>query len=144
MRLKYQTAIATFIQFISLVFLNVGTGAVSIISTCHSNGSDCVSNTLVSLIFFILITIWFAFVWILGYAAQEQRSRRLSQALIVAEICIAVVALFDIKHRSNVLGLITSIIDLGLSVWVMLLAYRIVRSGGGRIVTPQRARQTKK
>ncbi len=141
MKLKYQTAIATFIQFITLAFLNIGTGAVSVITTCRANNGNCVSNLLVSLIFFILITLWFAFVWILGYAAQEQRSKRLAQALIVAETFIAIFALFDIKHHSDPLSLATSIIDLCLSAWVISLSYRLMKAGGGRIVAKQRPRQ---
>jgi hypothetical protein len=141
MRLKYQTAIATFIQFITLAFLNIGTGAVSVVSTCRANNGNCVSNLLVSLIFFILITLWFAFVWVLGYAAQEHRSKRLAQALIVAEALIAIFALFDIKHHSDPLSLLTSFIDLCLSGWVISLAYRLMKAGGGRIVAKQSTRQ---
>lgn len=144
MRLKYETAIATLIQFIVLVFLNIGTGTVSVITTCHDNNGDCVSNMIVSLIFFLLITLWFGFIWILGYTAQERRSRRLAQALIIAEVMVVVVALFNARHHTDPLSLITSLIDFGLGIWVIMLAYRLMKAGGARIVTKQRPRQQPK
>lgn len=143
MRLKYETAIATLIQFVALTLLNVGTGAVSVVSTCHDSNGDCVSNLIVSLIFFILLALWFACIWVLGYAAQERRSKRLAQLLIITELLVAVVALFNAKHHTDPLSLATSIIDFCLAVWVITLAYRLIKSGGGRIVTRQRSRSRK-
>jgi hypothetical protein len=138
MKLTYQTSIATLIQFIALVILNIGTGAVSVISDCNKNNGGCVSNLLVSLIFFMLITLWFGAIWILGYHAQERRNKRLAQLLIVAECCIAVVALFNIKHHNNWLSLCTSVLDFCLCIWVITLAFRLIKSGGGRIVVKHR------
>jgi hypothetical protein len=141
MKLKYQTAIATLIQFIALVILNVGTGAESVVSTCHDGNGDCVSNLIVSLIYFLLLAVWFGFIWILGYEAQEKRSKRLAQALIIAEMFVAIVALFNAKHHTDPFSLITSLVDFGMSLWVMLLAYRLIRADGGRIVTKQQSRK---
>lgn len=149
MKLTYETAIATLIQFVTLTLLNVANGLNSVISTCHSSGSDCISNMIVSLIFFLLTAAWFAFVWVLGYSAQERRSRRLAQLLIAAEALIALVAFFNAKHHTDWLSLATSIIDLGLSLWIITLAWRLMKSGGGRVVTQksrprQRPRSTTK
>lgn len=141
MALKYETAIATFVQFVTLTLLNVGTGTVSVISTCHQGNGDCVSNLIVSLIFFILLSLWFCCVWILGFAAQSRRSKRLAQALIAVEVAIAVVALFNAKHHTDPLSLVTSLTDFALSIWVIILAIRLIKSGGGRIVTHQRSRR---
>lgn len=140
MRLKYETAIATLIQFVVLTLLNVGTGAESVVGSCRGGNPDCVSNMIVSLIFFLLLAGWFGFVWVLGYAAQERRSKRLAQLLILAEVAIAMVALFNAKHHPDPLSLATSVIDFFLSLWVIILAYRLMRSGGGRIVSHQRPR----
>ena len=140
MKLKYETAVATLIQFVTMSILNVATGTVSVVSTCHNSSSDCVSNLLVSLIFFLLIVGWFAAVWVLGYAAQERRSKNLAYALIGAELLIALVALFNAKHHTDTLSLITSLIDLALAIWVISLAIRLIRAKGGRIVSKQRAR----
>jgi hypothetical protein len=144
MKLKYETAIATLIQFVALTVLNVGTGADSIITTCHSHGSDCLSNTIVSLIFFLLAAAWFGFVWVLGYAAQERRSKRLSQLLIIVELMIGVVALFNAKHHTDILSLLTSLTDLALVVWVISLAFRLMRADGGRITTKTRPRKRRR
>ena len=141
MKLTYQTSIATFIQFIALFFLNIGTGAVSVVSKCTDQSGDCISNLLVSLIFFMLITFWFGFIWILGYTAQERRSKKLAQLLIACEILIALVALFNAVHRTDPLSLATSLIDFGLSIWVIVLAYRLMNAHGGRIVSKQKTQK---
>ena len=146
MKLTYETAIATFVQFVALSLLNIANGTNSVITTCRSDGSNCVSNLIVSLIFFLLVTGWFAAVWLLGYMAQERRSRRLAQLLIIVEACVALVALFNAKHHTDALSLATSLIDLALAIWVITLAYRLMRAGGGRVVvtrslTRQRHRQ---
>lgn len=141
MVLRYETAIATLIQFVTITLLNVGTGAVSIVSTCHDSSGDCVSNLIVSLIFFLLVAVWFAAVWVLGYAAQERRSKRLAQILILVEVAIAIIALFNAKHHTDMLSLTTSLVDVALSAWVIILAFRLMRAGGGRVVSRQRSRK---
>ncbi len=50
---------------------------------------------------------------------------------------------FNVRHHNNVLNLFTSLVDLALAAWVILLAFRLIRAGGGRVVTKQRARQRK-
>jgi hypothetical protein len=140
-KLTYQTAVATLIQFIILSFLGMANGANSVITTCRHDGGDCVSNLLVSIIFFILTAIWFGAVWLLGYLAQERRNRRLAQLLICAELLIALIAFFNAKHHTDILSLLTSLADLALALWIITLAFRLMRSGGGRVVTKQRARR---
>jgi hypothetical protein len=137
MRLRYQTAIATIIQFVSITILNIATGLNSVITTCSNKNtsSDCTSNLLVSLIFFLLTAGWFAAIWALGFASQSKRSRQLARLLIIVELGVALVALFNIKHHTDILSLITSIIDLSLSVWVMYLAYNLSKAKGGRLST---------
>lgn len=141
MKLTYETGIATLIQFITLSLLNIATGTNSVVTTCRHSGGDCVSNLIVSMIFFILVAGWFAAVWLLGYMAQERRSRRLAQLLIAAEAFIALIALFNAKHRTDALSLVTSLIDLILAIWIITLAFRLMRAGGGRVVTGTRTRQ---
>ncbi len=144
MKFKYETAVITMVQFIVLSLLGIANALNSIVSTCHSTHGDCVSNLIVSLIFFILTVVWFGFVWILGYNAQERRSHRLAWLLIAAEIFIAMIALFNAKHHTDMLGLGTSVVDLFLAIWVISLAFRLVRAGGGRVVTKQRPRQRRR
>lgn len=144
MRFKYETAVITLVQFILLSLLGIANGLNSIVSTCRTDHGDCVSNTIVSLIFFLLTAGWFAFIWVLGYSAQERRSRRLAQVLIAAEAFIALIALFNAQHHTDILGLVTSVIDLVLAVWIITLAWRLMRAGGGRIVVKQRPRQRRR
>lgn len=98
------------------------------------------SNLLVSIIFFILVAVWFGLIWLLGWAAQDRRSKRLAQLLICAEVLIAMVAYFNAKNHPDLLSLITSIVDLVLAIWIIYLAIRLIRSGGGRVVARQRRR----
>lgn len=144
MKFKYETGIITLVQFILLSLLGIANGLNSIVTTCHASGRDCISNTIVSLIFFIITTAWFAFIWILGYTAQERRSRRLAQALIAAEAMIALIAFFNARHHTDWLSLSTSLIDLILAVWVITLAIRLMRSGGGRVVAKQHGRRRRR
>lgn len=143
MKLTYQTGVATLIQFITLSFLGIANGANSVVTTCRHDGTNCVSNLIVSLIFFILTAAWFGVVWILGYTAQERRSRRLAQLLIAAEAFIALIALFNAKHHTDILSLVTSLFDLVLAIWIISLAIRLMRTGSARVVTKRRSRQRK-
>lgn len=145
MRLKYETGVATLIQFVTLSALNIATGIGSVVDGCRAEEGDCLGNALLSLVFYVLIASWFGFVWFLGYTAQARRSKRLAQLLIGAELAILAVASFNIRlNRSNdgdILSLATSLIDVILALWVIFLAYRLMRSGGGRITGRQRRRR---
>ena len=142
MKLTYETGTATLIQFIALSLLNLANGANSVVTTCTREGSDCVSNLLVSIIFYILAVIWFGFLWVLGFAAQDRRSKRLAQVLIGAELFVVMIAYFNARHHSDFLSLATSVIDLVLASWVIFLAFRLMRAKGGRVVVrPRRQRR---
>jgi hypothetical protein len=139
MLFKYQIAVITLVQFITLSLLGIANALNSIITTCVAH-DECISNAIVSTIFFMLTAAWFAFIWILGYSAQERRSKKLILALICAEGMVALIALFNAKHHTDFLGLSTSIIDFFLAAWVILLALRLGKAGGSRVVAPQRGR----
>jgi purine-cytosine permease-like protein len=146
MRLKYQTGTGTLIQLIVLGLLNIATGLQSIIATCHHDSTNCISNTLTSAIFYILTVGWYAVLVVIGAGAQERRSRRLAQLLICAEALTALVALFNIKlgahYHNGFLSLITSFADLVLSIWIITLAWRLMRAGPARVVNRPRQRKT--
>lgn len=135
MKLRYETGIATLIQFIVLSILNIINGLNSVITTCRAGTNDCISNMLVSIIFYMLVVGWFAFIWLLGFTAQDKRNRRMAQILIAAEALVALVAFFNAKHHPDFFSLITSLVDLALALWVIFLAWRLMKSGGGRVVT---------
>ncbi len=139
MKLKYETGIATMIQLIVLGLLNILTGISSTVSSCRQD--DCLGSVFINFIFYVVLVGWFAFLAGLGYAAQQRRGKRLAQALIAAEALVALVALFDVKHHNDILGLITSLADLTLSIWIITLAFRLMRSGGKRITTNGRHRK---
>lgn len=137
MKISYETGTATLIQFMVLGILNLATSLNSIISACHS-GKDCMTQAIVTPIYYILLTGWFASLWVLGYFAQERRSKWLARLLICAEGLVAIVALFNAKHHVDFIGLVTSIADLILAAWVILVAFRLMLSGGNRVVSHSR------
>lgn len=146
MKLTYQTGIATLIQFLVLSLLTLVSQLVSAVSSCHKDGGNCITNVITSIIFYILVAVAFGTIWLIGYAAQSRRSKRLTQLLICIEGVIALGALFSIKvsvHQasSNIFVLIVSFAILLLAVWIISLAFRLMRAGGGRVVTRQRGRR---
>lgn len=138
-KLTYETGTATLIQFITLGMLNILTGLDSVVQTCRHDGSNCLENVFTSFVFYILIVAWFGIVCVIGYAAEQKRSRRLAQILICAEVLIALVAFFNIRlnlrYHNGFLGLFTSLADLILAIWVIMLAWRLMKAGSGRVVT---------
>jgi hypothetical protein len=142
MAVKYQTGISTLAQFVSVTVLNLITLVSSSIQSCV-HGSSCLGDTSINLLYFLVLSAWFAFIWMLGFTAQDRRSKRLAQLLIGAEAIIFLAALLDAKHHPDILGLITSIIDGALAAWTILLAWRLMRSNGGRVTTRARRRPTK-
>lgn len=143
MKLTYQTSVATLIQFITLSFLGIANGVNSIIATCRNDTPNCTSNMVVSLVFFVITAGWFGIIWMLGYLAQERRSKRLAQLLIAVEAFVGLIAFFNARHYTDALGLATSLIDLMLAIWIITLAFRLMRSNGKRI-TKKRHRKPQK
>ncbi len=143
MRLTYETGTATLIQFIVLGILNIADALQSIITTCNHSGGDCVGNLLSSIIFYFLIVIWFGIILMIGFAAQQGRSKRLARLVIFAELAVIVVAAYNIKldhfgFHNGILSLITSCVDIFIAAWVVSLAYRLTKASGRRVVKRQR------
>lgn len=145
MKLTYETGTATLIQFIVLGLMNILTGLDSVVQTCRHDSTNCLENVLTSFVFYLLIIAWFGIVCVIGFFAQHRRSRRLAQLLILAEILIAFVAFFNIKlnlkYHNGILSLMTSAADLILAIWIITLAYRLMRSGAGRVKVKARVRK---
>lgn len=148
MKLTYETGTATLIQFITLGILNILTGLDSVVQTCRHDSTNCLENIFTSFVFYLLIVTWFGIVCVIGYAAEQKRSRRLAQLLILAEILIAFVAFFNIRlslrYHNSLLSLFTSAADLILAIWIISLAFRLMRAGSGRVVVKQRKRRPRK
>jgi hypothetical protein len=145
-KLTYQTAVVSLVQFITLTVLGVPNAIVSIVTTCHADNGDCVSNSLVSLIYFLLTAAWFGIILFLGYTAQKRRSGKIAVLLIGSEfLTLAVAGFVNFPHDSNFLDKGTSLIDALLSLWVIYLAFRLIMARGGRIVnTSGRMRRRRK
>ncbi|HEY1644913.1 MAG TPA: hypothetical protein VGF75_00830 [Candidatus Saccharimonadales bacterium] len=134
-RLTYQTAAVSLAQFIVINILGVPNTIINIISTCHNDNSNCVSNMIVSLVFYIMTAVWFLIVVLVAYASQKKRSRQFAVILGGLEfITLIVSGYIDFPHDSNVLSKLTSLIDALLSVWIIYLALRLFISGNRRMV----------
>jgi hypothetical protein len=134
-------------QFLVMVLLNFVAAIVGGIGSCRDASStyDCVSGVGIELLYVILLAVWFGFVWVLAYAAQDRRDHRLAIILMGAEGMILAVSLFNAQHYPNILGLIISLADASFAVWVIWLAFKLTRAKGGRITTtPKRRRPSSK
>jgi hypothetical protein len=144
-KLTYQTGIGTLIQFILLSFLTLGSQVVSVVTTCTSDGGNCIGNLLTSVIFYILVAVVFGSIWLIGLWAQDQRSKRLALLLLGIEGMIALVSLFSLKlslhDHKNVFGLIASFSIFLMACWIMLLAYRLMKAEGRRVAAGGRRRR---
>lgn len=144
LKLKYETGIATSIQFIVVTFFNIINGIASSINQCTNGNNDCVGNIVLSLLYFLVISIWFGGLWLAGFAAQDRRSKRISQILIAGELMVLLVSLFDLTHHNpSAMGKITSFVDAILAFWVTLLAFRLMTAKGGRVRPRNRKRPIK-
>ncbi|CAN5192406.1 hypothetical protein BH09PAT3_BH09PAT3_1480 [soil metagenome] len=141
MKLTYQTGIAALIHLAVITLFNVINGVHSSVAQCTNGSSDCVGNIITSMLYFMVLTFWFSFLWILAAAAQDRRSRKLAFVLIGAEGMVILVSLFNAQHHNNLLGLSTSLVDAILATWVALLAVRIFIAGGGRVTGSSRSRR---
>ena len=142
MKLRYETGTATLIQFLAIMLLGFVGGIAGVIEQCRDEAvAGCVQDSVVSLMYVLLLAGWFGFIAMLGYAAQDQRSHRLAKVLMAAEFMVLVIALFNAKHFPNALGLVTSLVDAGLAGWIIVLAFRLNRAKGGRITAKPRQRR---
>jgi len=137
-KLKYETSIVTFIQFITMSLLYFLINIGSIITNCSGHSYNCVSNSISSITFSIITILAFSMVWLLGYFVQNRRNRRLAVLLIVIESGIFIVELLDAHNFPNILSLFTSLLDALLALWVITLAVRLYLAKGGRIVSRNR------
>jgi preprotein translocase subunit SecG len=142
MHLRYETGVATLVQFIIATAFSFLNGIVAIIGGCHGKSTtDCVSNSLLSLIVIILVVFYFGAVLALGYVAQERRSTNLARLLIAVELFTALVFLFDATHSPEILERITNFVSFLIAIWVIILAWRLSRAKGARIVKSRSRRR---
>lgn len=145
MRFKYQTSYATFLQFVVVVLLSLLNDLINIISTCHSKSDQCISNTIPSVILFILTAGWFAIIMLMGYYVQLKRDRKLTVVLIGAELVIlAVAAYINFPHEKGLTNKFTSLVDAGFAIWVIYLSINIFLANKKRIVKPLPIRKPKR
>ena len=141
MKLTYQTGIAALIHLAVISVFNVANGVNSSVQRCTNGSSDCIGNIITNMLYFMVITFWFTFLWILAAAAQDRRSRKLAFLLIGAELMVIAVSLFNAQNHNDYLGLTTSLVDATLAAWVAFLAARLFISGGGRVTGSSRGRR---
>lgn len=142
-KLKYETGIAATIQFITITVLNIIGGISSTVNQCSTTGGSCFSDVFLSLVYFLILTIWFGALWAMGMAAQEKRKKNLALLLIGGELFVALISLYMFTHHtSSLISKISGLIGLVLSLWVAYLALRLLRARGGRIRPRKRLTHT--
>ncbi len=142
MHLTHETSRATLIQLMIIGLMNIINTIASIVSHCtHSNG-QCAINMLTSTVLYIGIIVSLIIIAAFGYLAQSKRTKNSVRILIVAELIVFFISAVNIKFgmASHVggLSLFTNFFALVLSVWVITLAFRLKRAGGGRVVNRRR------
>lgn len=96
---------------------------------------------LATTLLFLLTAFFFGAIWVLGFTVQERRSNRLAYLLIMIEAMVLLVSAFNASNHHHVISLLASVANSLLSIWVMLLAFRLIRAKGGRIVASERTRR---
>lgn len=131
--LRYQTGTASFIQLAVVVLLVVINNLLTLIDSCRS-GSECAVTALFSMVFIFMTFLWFFVLSAIGYAAEERRSRNLAYLLIAGQLATMAVAYGFFKHPANWFGMLSALIVLILAGWVIVLAWRLSKAKGKRIV----------
>ena len=139
MKLRYETAITTFIQLALMSFLIIVGGVIDTIKECQDGARSCLASSFLWLVMLIFGASFFVFLSALGYFAQAKRSRRLAILLIFAELGVAGICFKLLTNPSSVLSGLGSFAMLGLALWTIVLAYRLMQAKGGRIVAKPRA-----
>src|SRR5579862_1686611 len=142
MTLTHQTSVATFIQFVIVSLFTIVTQLVTTVNGCRKESvSNCLGDLTVAIIFYIFVAVVFGAVWLIGYMAQDKRSKRWTQLLLCVEGFFALLALFSIKLNTSsrsFLGSIASFVMLLLSVWIISLALRLLKAGNQRVTRRRR------
>lgn len=135
MKLRYQTGAVTLMQFAVVTIFALLTQLGPSIGDCIKSRGDCTNEVMSSLAYVVLLGVWLIFVSVIGYAAQDRRNKRMAQLLIACEGLIGLIALFNARHFPSFVGLIASLTNLAFAVLAVYLAWNIIRSDGGRIVS---------
>lgn len=134
-RITHETTSATVVQFILGSVVAFIATANSIITSCYGNsGTDCVSNTFVSLLLLLFIVIAYGVLIGIGYLAQAKRHSWLALLLIGLEGCAGVFFLFDAKQSLDLIDRVMNALALLLAIWVAYVAFQLYRARGARIV----------
>lgn len=133
MKLRYETSITTFAQLAVVSLFVIVSGVIATIKECE-DASSCVASSFVWMVILLLVAAWFTGLTALGYLAQTKRSARLAKVLIVAELGVAAICFKLATNPSSILGAFGSIIIGALAIWTIVLAYRLTKAKGGRIV----------
>ncbi|MCL4357584.1 hypothetical protein M1512_01660 [Patescibacteria group bacterium] len=132
-KLRYETGIATTVQFIFLTLLYVVDGANKSVSQCVNGNGGCLSNIFIQIVLFVFITFCFGVLWLVGFAAQDRRSKRLAQLLIAGEGLVFLVGLYEFYKHSSIIGGAIGLVEFVSALWIIWLAFRLILARGGRV-----------
>ena len=120
-------------QLIGVVLLVIINNIIILIESCKS-APECAAAAMFSLFFVVSTAVWFGFLSMIGYKAEEQRSHKAAYALIVGEVATAAAAYGFFSNPGGFFGKLSAFLVLVSCGWVVYLAWRLARARGGRIV----------
>lgn len=123
------------VQLLTIGIMNIISGASSSTVQCIGNGSNCANSVILSIIFIVLITIWYLILWVLALIVEAKRQKRLAQLLFLAEFAILPIALFDLFKQKDLSlpSYITNILYIVFLLWVNYSLLKIIKYGNRRM-----------
>jgi len=133
--LTYETGNATTIQFLAVNIINLISSGYDTVQKCTTPGNgSCIGSMIPNLFLFIALAIFFGVIWLIGFIVQDRRSTKIAILLILAELLVLLIGLFDLIHnKTGFLGILLSISEIATAIWIIYLASRLIRARGGRV-----------
>jgi len=134
-KLPHETGSATTIQFITVTGLNLISSGYSTVQKCTTPGNgSCIGSMIPNLFLFIALAIMFGVIWLIGFIVQDRRSTKVAILLILAELLVLIIGLFDLMHnKTSIFGILLSLVEILSAIWIIYLASRLIRARGGRV-----------
>jgi hypothetical protein len=128
---KINVTHAAFAQAVILIIVAAINGVYSGLSSCLSaNKADCAVNSVMAVILVLLMIAWFGFLAALAYAAWVRRTTPIIVMFIGAEFITCGLSLFDLKLQDSWVGILTSLIFLIVSLFVLYTSYFLFKLRG--------------
>lgn len=128
---KINVTHAAFAQAVILIVVAAINGIYSGLNSCLSaDKTDCAVNSVMAVILTLLAIAWFGFLAAVAYAAWVRRTTTIIVMFIGLELITCGLSLFDLKLQDSLVGTLTSMIFLVVSLFVLYTSYFLFRLRG--------------